>query len=108
MDAATPRHKTPIVAGAAAAAGLVGGAVLGARKRSGKLFGVPVRRRARLEKLTLEVARAGKAAAVAGRALGDLDADLRAVREQADQSRKQSPIEVVLSALTSRRLPRHG
>jgi hypothetical protein len=44
----------------------------------------------------------------AGQALGRLQADLHAVHEQAEQTRKQSPIEVLLSALTSRRLPRHG
>jgi hypothetical protein len=43
----------------------------------------------------------------AGRWATDMQSDLRAVRAQAEQSRRQSPIEVVLSALTSRRLPRH-
>jgi hypothetical protein len=42
----------------------------------------------------------------AGRRLYELENDVRALREQADATRRQSPIEVVLSALTSRRLPR--
>jgi hypothetical protein len=39
--------------------------------------------------------------------LAELGDDLRAVRALAEQPQRQSPIEVVLSALTSRRLPRH-
>jgi hypothetical protein len=97
MAAATPRSKTPVMVGAAAAAGLVGGVVVGARKRRATGF----------ERLAREVGRLGKAAAVAGRRLGEVDEDLRVVREQAEESRRQSAIEVLLSALTSRRLPRH-
>ena len=41
-----------------------------------------------------------------GRWLYDMETDLRLLREHAERSRHQSPIEVVLSALTSRRLPR--
>jgi hypothetical protein len=41
-----------------------------------------------------------------GRRLYALETDVHALREQADGARRQSPIEVVLSALTSRRLPR--
>jgi hypothetical protein len=37
---------------------------------------------------------------------GELSAVARALREQADTARRRSPIEVVLGALTSRRLPR--
>jgi hypothetical protein len=89
MDQHRHRPRTSALAGAAAATGLVGGVVLGARRRPS-----PARELAR------EIA-------TAGRALADLQADLRAVREQADRSRKQSPVEVLLSALTSRRIPRH-
>jgi hypothetical protein len=97
MAAATPRSKTPVMVGTAAAAGLIGGVVVGARKR----------RETGFERLAHEVGRLGKATAIAGRRLGQVDADLRVVRERADESRRQSAIEVVLSALTSRRLPRH-
>jgi hypothetical protein len=97
MAAVTSRSKTPLMVGSAAAAGLVGGVVAGARKR----------RASGVERLAREVGRLGKAAAIAGRRLGEVDEDLRAVREQAEASRRQSPIEVVLAALTSRRLPRH-
>jgi hypothetical protein len=42
----------------------------------------------------------------AGRWLYDVETDLRLLREHAEQSRRQSPIEVLLSGLTSRTLPR--
>ena len=97
MAVATPRSKTPVMVGAAAAAGLVGGVVVGARRRRDSAF----------ERLARGVGRLGKAAAVAGSRLGEIDEDLQAVREQAEASRRQSALEVVVSALTSRRLPRH-
>jgi hypothetical protein len=42
----------------------------------------------------------------AGRRLYEFESDVRALCAQAETVRRQSPIEVVLSALTSRRLPR--
>jgi hypothetical protein len=97
MAADSARSKTPVMVGTAAAAGLVGGVVVGARRR----------RDPGLTRLAREVGRLGKATMVAGRRLGEVEEDLRVVREQAEESRRQSAIEVVLSALTSRRLPRH-
>lgn len=44
--------------------------------------------------------------AQAGRKLYQLESDVRALRTQADSTQRQSPIEVLLSALTSRRIPR--
>jgi hypothetical protein len=38
--------------------------------------------------------------------IGELAAEIRQVRQQAETPQRQSPIEVVLSGLTSRRLPR--
>jgi len=89
---------------AAAAAGVVGGLALGtavgARLRSHRrphLLGMPLPRSREL-----------RSVARAGRRLYELESDVRALREQADSARRQSPIEVVLSALTSRRLPRRS
>jgi hypothetical protein len=78
------------------------GALVGVRLRA--------RRRPRLLGLSLprgrEVRSGAAQVARAGRLLYTLETDVRALREQAEQARRQSPIEVVLSALTSRRLPR--
>jgi hypothetical protein len=91
--------KLPLIAGGAAAAGVAAGAagtLLGSKllgRRRPRVLGVPMPRGSEI-KSGVEW-------------LGRVQSDLRAVRAQAEQSRKQSPIEVVLSALTSRRLPRH-
>jgi hypothetical protein len=95
--------KGPALASGAAVAGLAAGTVLGSRlrgRRRPRVLGVPMPR-------SSEVKSGFNQAARAGRWVAGMQADVRAVRAQAAQSRRQSPIEVVLSALTSRRLPRH-
>jgi hypothetical protein len=94
---------TPLVASGAATAGLAAGALVGAKLRGRqrpRVLGLPMPRGSEMKSGLEHAARAGRW--VAG-----MQADMRAVRLQAEQSRRQSPIEVVLSALTSRRLPRH-
>lgn len=86
----TDHVKLSVLAGAAAAAGLAGGVAIGARRKPSAL-----------QHLAREIGSAG-------RSLGQLQTDLHAVREQAEETHKQSPVEVLLSALTSRRLPKHG
>jgi hypothetical protein len=90
--------KAPAAAAGAAVGGLAVGTLVGARLRARRrphLLGVPLPRSREMR----EVARAG-------RRFYELESDVRALRAQADSARRQSPIEVVLSALTSRRLPR--
>jgi hypothetical protein len=75
---------------------------LGARLRAHRrphVLGLPLPR-------SREIGSGARHVARAGRRLYGLESDVRALREQADSTRRQSPIEVVLSALTSRRLPR--
>jgi hypothetical protein len=67
--------------------------------RRPRVLGVPLPRSREMRSGARQVARAG-------RRLYELENDVRALRAQADTARRQSPIEVVLSALTSRRLPR--
>jgi hypothetical protein len=96
------KAKTPLVAGGAAAAGLAGGTVLGALLRGSRrprVLGMPMPR-------TDEMKAGARKAARAGRWLYDMETDLRLLREHAEHSRRQSPIEVLLSGLTSRTLPR--
>lgn len=98
----TRRAKGPVAAAGAAIGGLAVGTVLGARLRLHKrphLLGLPLPN-------SREMRTGAKHVAQAGRRLYELESDVRALRAQADASRRQSPIEVVLSALTSRRLPR--
>ena len=103
VGTAAKKAKAPLVAGGAAAAGLAAGTVLGSKLRANRrshVLGVPLPRRSELKSGAKHAARAGQW--VAG-----MQADVRAVRAQAEQSQRQSPIEVLLSGLTSRRLPRH-
>lgn len=91
--------KTPA---GAAAGGLALGAAVGAglhARRRPRLLGLPLPRGRELRGGVEQVARAG-------RRLYQLESDVRALRVQAEETRRQSPIEVVLSGLTSRRLPR--
>jgi len=94
--------KRPAAAAGAAIGGLALGTVVGARLRARRrphLLGVPLPRSREMRDGALDVARAG-------RRIYQLESDVRALRAQADNAQRQSPIEVVLSALTSRRLPR--
>jgi len=102
VGSAAKKAKTPLVAGGAAAAGLATGTAIGAllrRSRRPRALGMPLPRGKEMK--------AGVQKAVgAGRWLYDMESDLRVLREHAECSRRQSPIEVLLSALTSRRIPR--
>jgi hypothetical protein len=102
VGSAAKKAKTPLVAGGAAAAGLATGTALGAllrESRRPRLLGMPMPR-------TGEMKAGMKKAARAGRWLYDMETDLRLLREHAEHSRRQSPIEILLSSLTSRTLPR--
>jgi hypothetical protein len=98
MPESTTRSSVPsrasagAIAGGAAAAGIAGGYLISRRQRS---------RHSALVELAREIG-------AASIRLGRLSSDLQAVREEAGERRRQSPIEVVLAGLTSRRLPRHG
>jgi hypothetical protein len=78
-----------LTAGAAAAAGLAGGMLIGSR----------VRRRRSGSALAL--AGAKRFIAMAGKASTTAD-DIRAIREQLENANRRSPIEVVLDGLTHR------
>ncbi|HEX7292288.1 MAG TPA: hypothetical protein VF250_14295 [Conexibacter sp.] len=92
----------PMAAAGAAVGGLAVGTAVGARLRAHRrrhVLGLPLPHRRELRSGMRHATRTG-------RRLYALERDVRALREQADASRRQSPIEVVLAALTSRRLPR--
>jgi hypothetical protein len=94
--------RNPAVAGGAAAAGMAAGTALGVilrGHRRPRVMGVPMPR-------GKEVKEGARQAVRAGRWLYEVQTDVRLLREQAERSRRQSPIEVLLSGLTSRTLPR--
>jgi hypothetical protein len=97
------RAKGPALAGSAAVAGLAAGTLLGWKRRARRrprVLGLPLPRGSELKSGAEQAARAG-------RWVASVQRDVRAVREQAELAQHQSPIEVLLSGLTSRRLPRH-
>ena len=112
---AARRAKTPMLTAGATAAGLAGGLALGSRlgaKRSGvaallaprrKVLGVPLGRKTgmvRAAEALRDVARELGSATNQVTATAD---DVREVREQLDRANRQSPVEVLLDALTHRR-----
>ena len=99
---AAQRLPRPAIAGGAAAAGLAAGTALGAivrAHRRPRLMGLPLPR-------GKEIRDGARQAVRAGRWLYEVQTDVNLLREQAQQTRRQSPIEVLLSGLTSRTLPR--
>jgi hypothetical protein len=102
LTGAARRAKGPAAAAGAAVSGLVLGTAVGTRLRTHRrprVLGVPLPRSREMRSGAQQVVRAG-------RRLYELESDVRALRAQAETARRQSPIEIVLSALTSRRLPR--
>ena len=102
IAATAQRLPRPAIAGGAAAAGLAAGTALGAilrAQRRPRVMGLPLPRGKELKEGARQAARAG-------RWLYDVQTDVNLLREQAQQTRRQSPIEVLLSGLTSRTLPR--
>lgn len=102
IGSAAKKAKTPIVAGGAGIVGLATGTALGTLLRGSRrprVLGVPMPRGD-------DMKAGAKKAVRAGRWLYDVETDLRLLSEHAERSRRQSPIEVLLSALTTRALPR--
>ncbi len=100
---AAKKARGPALAGGAAAAGLVGGFLLGARKRSRrKVLGVPMPRANGFKSAAGDVLKAAEKIGSAGRQLGTLTDEVQRTRETIEHSKKASPIEVVLHALTNR------
>jgi hypothetical protein len=87
--------KGPAIAVGTAVAGLAGGVLIGRGSGARGAW----RRRTGIGEVARQLRRAGKSA-------GELAVEVRRLREQASEPQRQSPIEVVLSGLTSRRLPR--
>ena len=102
---AAVKVKGPAIAGGAALAGLAGGlALAGTRVRSRKVLGVPVPRRSRLTKTGKSLGQVAGQVGSASRQLAVLTEEVRRAREQADKADRRSPIEVLLSGLTNRKL----
>jgi hypothetical protein len=68
------------------------------------VLGVPVPRRSKLAKTGKSLRKVAGQVGSASRQLAVLSEELRRTREQADQTGRRSPVEVLLSGLTNRKL----
>jgi len=96
----------PALVGTAAAAGLAGGVALGGRMLSRpKVAGIPLRRRnGTVKSVAHEVQQVGKELGKAGFRLGVGDVNMEVQRGRKDN--RESPLEVLIHSLTSRRSKR--
>ena len=102
---AVSKAKVPLLAGGAAVAGTVGGLVLGASRSGDKLLGVKLPKSKRVKLSSRDLSKAAKQVGHFGENVGELTTELRRAREglAAGDGKQSSPIEVLLSSLTSRR-----
>jgi len=95
------RTPAPALAAGAAVAGIAGGLALGTRRGSRgalqRLLPLPRRSRARA------IAGGAKRLAVLANQASNTADDIRAIREQLEQTNRRSPVEVLLDGLTHRR-----
>jgi hypothetical protein len=98
------KAKVPAIAAGAAAAGLAGGLVLGSRRSSRrKVLGVHLPGTDGLRSAAGDVLKAAETVGSAGRQAGELAEEVRRTRETVQNAKGQSPVEVLLRALTQRR-----
>ncbi len=101
---AAGKAKGPAIAGGAALAGLAGGLALArGRVNTRSVFGVPVPRRSKLTKTGKALGHVAAQVGSTSQQLAVLNEEVRRTREQADKANR-SPVEVLLSGLTNRKL----
>jgi hypothetical protein len=115
VASAARRAKTPMLTAGAAAAGLAGGLALGARmgtKRGGiaallaprrRVLGVPIGRKSGMVRTAEALRDVARELGSATSQVTDTADDVHEIREQLDKANRQSPVEVLLDALTHRR-----
>jgi hypothetical protein len=101
---AVSKAKIPLLAGGAAVAGTVGGLVLGASRSGDKVLGIKLPRSKRVKLRSRDFSKAAKEVGRFGENVGELTTELRRAREglASGDGKQSSPIEVLLSSLTSR------
>jgi hypothetical protein len=101
---AVSKAKIPLLAGGAAVAGTVGGLVLGASRSGDKVLGIKLPKSKRVKLRSRDFSKAAKQVGRFGENVGELTTELRRAREGLanGDGKQSSPIEVLLSSLTSR------
>jgi|GEM_PF-1544522 len=102
---AVSKARIPLLAGGAAVAGTVGGLVLGASRSGDKVLGVKLPKSKRVKLRSRDFSKAAKEVGRFGENVGELTTELRHARQGLanGEGKQSSPIEVLLSSLTSRR-----
>jgi hypothetical protein len=99
------KARIPLLAGGAAVAGTVGGLVLGASRSGDKVLGIKLPKSKRVKLRSRDLSKAAKEVGRFGENVGELTTELKRAREGLanGEGKQSSPIEVLLSGLTSRR-----
>ena len=109
------KAKRPALTAGAAAVGLAGGLAVGSRigaRHRGlsrlvaprrKVLGVPLGRKSGLRRTVETLGKAAYGVGSATRQVTSTTDDIRQVREELERANRQSPVEVLLNALTHRR-----
>jgi hypothetical protein len=102
---AVSKAKIPLLAGGAAVVGTVGGIALGASRSGDKVLGVKLPKPKRVKLRSKDLSKVAKEVGRFGENVGELTTELKHAREGlADgEGKHNSPIEVLLNGLTSRR-----
>lgn len=102
---AVSKAKIPLLAGGAAALGTVGGIALGASRSGNKVLGVKLPKPKRVKLRSKDLTKVAKEVGRFGENVGELTTELKHAREGLanGEGKQSSPIEVLLSGLTSRR-----
>jgi hypothetical protein len=102
---AVSKAKIPLLAGGAAVVGTVGGIALGASRSGDKVLGVKLPKPKRVKLRSKDLTKVAKEVGRFGENVGELTTELKHAREGLanGEGKQSSPIEVLLSGLTSRR-----
>jgi hypothetical protein len=106
------KASVPLLVAGGTAAGLAGGLLLGGRRRSGlgalvaprrRIMGVPVGRKNGLVKIAEALGSVASQLGSTTEQVTEATGDVREIRRQLNRLNRQSPIEVLVDALTHRR-----
>jgi hypothetical protein len=102
---AVSKAKIPLLAGGAAVVGTVGGIALGASRSGDKVLGVKLPKPKRVKLRSKDLSKVAKEVGRFGENVGELTTELKHAREGLanGEGKQNSPIEVLLNGLTSRR-----
>jgi hypothetical protein len=98
--------KTPLLASGAALAGAAGGLAIGTMRsrqsHSHKVLGLKMPQGKRVKFKSRDVARAAREVGALSQHVAELATELRHARENTNEGKRRSPVEVVLDGLTAR------